>query len=199
MDGVRVGVHATDPVSLAGLAGTLGGRAGLVLAARPPQDCDIVVLAVDRPTPAALAVLRRWRAESDALVVLVADEPNEADPRTLLECRVRGVLARRDATADRLAGCVRAVAGGGAVMPADLLGELLRHAERLPPAGSPGLSPREADVLRLIAEGWDTDTVAGRLDCSERAVQNTVYALTTRLGLRNRVHAVAYALREGLL
>ncbi|WP_234341480.1 response regulator transcription factor [Streptomyces sp. NRRL S-1813] len=60
-----------------------------------------------------------------------------------------------------------------------------------------GMAPREADVLRLIAEGLDTRQISEKLAYSERTVKNALHALMTRLHLRNRAHAVAYALREG--
>jgi DNA-binding NarL/FixJ family response regulator len=62
-----------------------------------------------------------------------------------------------------------------------------------------GLAPREVEVLRLLADGLDTAEIARRLCYSERTVKNVVHDVTTRLQLRNRSHAVAYALREGLI
>jgi DNA-binding NarL/FixJ family response regulator len=62
-----------------------------------------------------------------------------------------------------------------------------------------GLSPREVDVLRLVADGLDTGEIADSLNYSERTVKNVLHELTTRLQLRNRSHAVAYAVREGLI
>ena len=61
------------------------------------------------------------------------------------------------------------------------------------------LSPREAEVLRLVAEGQDTAEIALQMCYSERTVKNILHDLTTRLQLRNRTHAVAYAMREGLI
>jgi DNA-binding NarL/FixJ family response regulator len=55
------------------------------------------------------------------------------------------------------------------------------------------------DVLRLVADGWDTNDIAEKLCCSVRTVKNVVYTLTNRLKLRNRVHAVAYAMQAGVL
>jgi len=54
-------------------------------------------------------------------------------------------------------------------------------------------------VLRLVAEGWDTAQIATKLSYSERTVKNVLHDVTTRLQLRNRSHAVAYAMREGLI
>src|SRR5436309_792731 len=73
--------------------------------------------------------------------------------------------------------------------------------EVLGPLGitSTGLYPREVEVLRLMAEGLDTTQIAHRLVYSERTVKNVLHGLMTRMHLRNRPHAVAYALREGLI
>jgi DNA-binding NarL/FixJ family response regulator len=100
---------------------------------------------------------------------------------------------------------VRVAAGDGEV-PADLLGRLLGHVGRLQrqvlsPRGIAftGLTDRETQVLRLVADGCDTAEIARRLCYSERTVKNCLHDVTTRLQLRNRSHAVAYAVREGLI
>ena len=54
-------------------------------------------------------------------------------------------------------------------------------------------------MLRLVADGYDTAEIAQQLAYSERTVKNVLHDVTTRLQLRNRSHAVAYALREGLI
>ncbi|MGH9118641.1 MAG: LuxR C-terminal-related transcriptional regulator [Acidimicrobiales bacterium] len=62
-----------------------------------------------------------------------------------------------------------------------------------------GLTEREIEVLRLVAEGCDTAEIAGRPAYSERTIKNIVHDVIVRLALRNRTHAVAYAVREGLI
>ena len=62
-----------------------------------------------------------------------------------------------------------------------------------------GLTPRETEVLRLVADGHDTSEIATRLCYSERTVKNVLHDLNIRLQLRNRSQAVAYAVREGLI
>ena len=57
----------------------------------------------------------------------------------------------------------------------------------------------EARGRELLAEGLDTHEVAGRLNYSERTVRNIIHGVLTRLKLRNRTHAVAYALRSGVM
>lgn len=59
------------------------------------------------------------------------------------------------------------------------------------------LTPRECDVLRLMADGLSTREVAKRMAYSERTIKNVLQDLTTRLQLRNRTQAVAYAVRNG--
>jgi DNA-binding CsgD family transcriptional regulator len=61
------------------------------------------------------------------------------------------------------------------------------------------MSAREIEILRLVAEGLDTAEIAVKLAYSERTVKNALHDVTTRLQLRNRSHAVAYALKQGLI
>jgi DNA-binding NarL/FixJ family response regulator len=54
-------------------------------------------------------------------------------------------------------------------------------------------------VLRLVADGLDTAEIATKLSYSQRTIKNILHDITSRLHLRNRSHAVAYALRHGLI
>jgi DNA-binding NarL/FixJ family response regulator len=204
---VRVALQAGDPLSQAGLAGYLANRPELTVL-RPSQraDASVLVLAADRLTADVIGALRRAAAEAGAPIVLVINEITEAELLTAVECRVVAILPRAAVTAERLVHSVLAAAAGGGVMPPNLVGELLKHIERLQrdvltPYGlnASGLTPREVDVLRLMADGLDTAEIAGELCYSERTVKNVIYGVTHRLKLRNRSHAVAYALRTGMI
>jgi DNA-binding NarL/FixJ family response regulator len=105
-----------------------------------------------------------------------------------------------------LATAVCAAARGEGSVPGDLLGRLLAQIGRLQrqllhPRGLTlnGMSAREIEILRLVAEGLDTAEIAAKLSYSERTVKNALHEVTTRLQLRNRSHAVAYALKQGLI
>jgi DNA-binding NarL/FixJ family response regulator len=123
-----------------------------------------------------------------------------------VEAGMSGLVRRSEATADGLAAAICAADRGEATVPPDLLGRLLDQVGRvqrqvLTPRGLAfsGLTDREIDVLRLVAEGYDTAEIAEKLAYSERTVKNVLHDVTARLGLRNRSHAVAYAVRQGLI
>ncbi|MYT22432.1 DNA-binding response regulator, partial [Streptomyces sp. SID7760] len=67
------------------------------------------------------------------------------------------------------------------------------------PWAAAGLSDRERSVLRLVADGHETNEIAKQLCYSPRTVTSVVHDITQRFRLRNRAHAVAYAMRVGLL
>ncbi|MEV0055576.1 helix-turn-helix transcriptional regulator, partial [Saccharopolyspora shandongensis] len=86
------------------------------------------------------------------------------------------------------------------------LGELLRQVENLnhevlEPRGlnSAGFTSREIGVLRLLAEGWDSEEIGKKLCYSERTVKNVIHAMTSRLKLRNRPQLVAHCVRTGVI
>ena len=109
-------------------------------------------------------------------------------------------------TAERFAHTVVTVSRGGAEMPPEVQARLVQEVARmqhdlLAPPGltAAGLDSREVDVLRYIAQGLDTTEIAQKMLYSERTVKGILYALMARLHLRNRSHAVAYAMRAGIL
>lgn len=189
---------------MAGLTSFLGDRTEITLM---PADqrarADVVVVAAAKLTTEVADGLRRAAGETPVPVVLVLDDITGIDVLTVAECRAVAVLPRAAATGDRILRSVLAAAAGGGVMPPTMVTELLEHVRRLRESLlSPGaglLTPREIDVLRLIADGMDTAEIATTLSYSERTVKKVFYSLTARLNLRNRPHAVAYALRQGMI
>ncbi|WP_247701765.1 response regulator transcription factor [Streptomyces sp. F63] len=186
----------------AGEARTGEARAG---EARSGARTVAVVLA-DRLDETTMLRLRRLVRTDGLNAVLVTGVIREAELLQVIECGVGAILWRHEATDQRLLQAVVAAARGEGDLPSDLLGRLINQVGRLQrnaaqqPGGSPaGLAPREIDILRLVSEGLDTREIAGKLSYSERTVKNVLHGLTTRLQLRNRAHAVAYALREGYI
>ena len=150
--------------------------------------------------------LRSLRKDGHPRLMLVATTIDDAALVAAAEAGVAGLLRRSDASADTMVRTIVKVASGDGEVPADLLGRLLEQVGRLQrqvlaPRGLTftGLTPRETEVLRLVADGLDTGEIASRMCYSERTVKNVLHDLTTRLQLKNRTHAVAYAVREGLI
>ena len=109
------------------------------------------------------------------------------------------VLSRAELSSERLTGSVLAAHDGTSTMPTELLPRLLERAATGGASSARGLSERELGVLRLLAEGEDTRDVGDILGYSERTVKNIVRDALMKLNCRNRVHAVAEAIRQGLL
>ncbi|MEV8350809.1 response regulator transcription factor [Streptomyces niveus] len=204
---IPVAVQAPDPISLAGITSQLRPRPQVTVttwdAEAPPQVALVVVDTVDEE---ALKTLRRIQRTTDCRTVLVTTDIDEQKLVSAAECGVAGVVRRSEATPEHLVHVISTVARGEGHIPSDLLGRLLEEVGRLQgqvlgPRGLhfTGLAAREADVLRLVAEGYDTADIATELAYSERTIKNVLHAVMTRLQLRNRAHAVAYAVRQGLI
>lgn len=201
---LRVALHADDPVSRAGLAAELDQRADLLVVDDGPADVAVLVAQeVDEPTRQAV---RRTRRTDGPDVVLVVAHVDDQGLFAAVECGVSGLLRRAEATPSRLASAIHDASEGNGTLSGDLLGRLMEQVNHLQdqvlaPQGMHlnGLSDREIDVLRLVADGHTTCEIAEELCYSERTIKNVIQDITTRLNLRNRSHAVAYALRQGLI
>jgi DNA-binding NarL/FixJ family response regulator len=172
---------------------TAGDEAGVAL---------VVSDDVNDETLRALRALKHssWRP------VLVFSQIDDAGLAAAVEAGVAGLVRRADATPERLAEAVSSAARGEGAVPPDLLGRLLEqigriHRQILGPQGLSltGFADREVKILRLVSEGLDTCEIATRLSYSERTVKNVLHDVTTRLQLRNRSQAVAYAVRQGVI
>jgi DNA-binding CsgD family transcriptional regulator len=113
---------------------------------------------------------------------------------------VTAVLILRDVTPSRVVSTVRAATSGGGSISRELLGQLLaiNDGKRSDP-GEPQLTEREYDVLRMLADGETTRGIAERLRYSERTVKNIVRDLLVKLNCKTRAHAVALAVRHGVI
>ena len=206
MERINVYVHADDPISQAGVASQLRPRPEVrVLDAAEAEQAAVALVLADRVSERTLQVLRS-RQRGGARLVLVVSEVDDADLVSAVEAGIAGLVRRGEATPERLVHVIRSAAAGEGAVPADLLGRLLDQVGRLQrqvlwPRGLTfaGLAEREIEVLRLVADGFDTAEIANQLSYSQRTVKNVLHDITSRLHLRNRSHAVAYALRQGLI
>lgn len=195
---IPVWVKALDPLSQFGLVHTLGHRTEVELIDEP-EAAIVALIAVDALDSVAVQVLRAATQRGCRRIVLIGSSIDDDALMTAVQLGVSGVLRRTEATGDRIVHLVQAAAAGDGNLPTELMSRLLGQpssVRRLPGAG---LSDRETQVLRLVADGKDTQEIARELSYSERTVKNVLHDVTSRLQLRNRSHAVAYALREGLI
>ena len=204
----RIPIHvcAPDPLSRAGITSQLRRAQGLTVVDGPlPEDVVALVVAEELDS-ATLGEMRSLRGRGVRRVLLLVSRVDDRGLLAAAEAGVTGVLRRSEATPGNLAAAIRSAAAGEGTLPPDLLGRLLRQVGQLQrqvlsPRGLTflGLSERETKVLRLLSEGLDTSEVGQKLFYSERTVKNIIHDVTSRLELRNRTHAVAYAIREGLI
>ncbi|CAM5407155.1 response regulator transcription factor [Streptomyces] [Streptomyces griseus] len=208
MERITVVLRAQDPISQAGVASQLRARPEVSVVDRDDGEAapQVVVMVVDAVDDEVLRVLRNIQRTSTCRTVLVTTDIDEQKLVSAAECGVAGVVRRSDSTPDHLVQVIGTVARGEGHLPSDLLGRLLEEVGRLQgqvlgPRGLhfTGLAAREVDVLRLVAEGYDTADIATKLAYSERTIKNVLHSVMTRLQLRNRSHAVAYAMRQGLI
>jgi DNA-binding NarL/FixJ family response regulator len=203
---ITVALGATDPLRLAGLSRLLEADPAFDVAGRDDAAASVLVFAADRVDKRVVPVLRRSSVETRRPVVLVVDDITRDELLLAIECRVVGVLPVGAVTGDRLADSVRAAIGGGAFLPPGLTGQILDHLRGLQSRileesglNASGLTPREVSVISLMAEGLETTEIGARLHCSDRTIKSVVSGITRRLGLRNRSHIIAHAMRFGVI
>jgi DNA-binding NarL/FixJ family response regulator len=151
-------------------------------------------------------LFRRLQISGCRNVILVAGDMTDTDMLEVVSIGVSAMIRRSEATPDTLVRLIKATAAGDGSLPPDLLGRLLNRVSRLQhqvlqPRGwdLAGISAREAEVLRMLADGMETREIAEKLSYSQRTVKGILHDVTGRFQLRNRAHAVAFALREGLI
>jgi DNA-binding NarL/FixJ family response regulator len=206
MERIKTYIHADDPISWAGVASQLKPRPEvLVLEGADAAEARVSLVITDQVSEGALRTMRALR-QRGCSVVLVVVELDDAALVAAIEAGVAALVRRAEATPDRLVAVIRSAAAGEAAVPPDLLCRLLDQVGQLQrqvlsPRGLSfaGLADREIEVLRLVADGLDTAEIATKLSYSQRTIKTVLHDVTTRLQLRNRSHAVAYALRQGLI
>ncbi len=204
---VPVALYAADPISQVGLSAALRSRPEVLLVDQAGDTtAKVSVVALEQWTDDSARLLKLTQANGCDSIILVINELSDAELLSAVEAGVCALVWRSEATPSELARVITHVASGNGALPPDVLGRLLKKVSRLQhdvlgPMGIDltGLSTREADVLRLMSHGKNTGEIARQLCYSDRTVTNILHDITTRFHLRNRTHAVAFALREGLI
>ncbi|GAA5202434.1 response regulator transcription factor [Rugosimonospora acidiphila] len=180
------------------------GRAAVDLAARVHPD--VVVMDVRMPVLDGIGATRLLAGVGVAhpVKVLVVTTFNlDEYVYEALRAGASGFLLK-DAPPAQLLHGIRTVATGAALLAPEVTRQLVgRYAARIRPAQGTredvGLAPRELEVLRLIANGLSNAEIAATLVISQETVKTYVSRILTKLDLRDRVQAVVYAYRNGLV
>lgn len=160
---------------------------------------SVVVMDLSLGGPSGLEAIRNIRQwDGQARVLVFTMHQGSAFALKAFEAGATGYVTKSSAPSE-LVTAVTAVARGRQAVSADIAQEIA--AERLAGKSSPlnDLAPREVEILRLVASGMATETIAEALHLSPKTVQNYHYSIKAKLGARNDAHLVWLAVSAGVL
>jgi DNA-binding NarL/FixJ family response regulator len=205
MPPLRVLIISDDPLARAGLATLLANQPALSIVAQIASDAEISQ-ALDVYAPDAIA----WDcgsdaesasdkiAESDAAASVLALVLADDEARVVWSANVHGIL-RRDASAEKIAAGLQSVAQGLTVLDPTFHSILAPARSTDSAAPIESLTPRELQVLQLLARGLANKAIAQELAISDHTVKFHVNSILAKLGAQSRTDAVVRATRLGLI
>jgi DNA-binding NarL/FixJ family response regulator len=184
--------------------GTAPDGAGAVRISRELRP-DVILMDVRMPGTDGIEATRQLTGGTGGprIIILTTFDLDEYVYDAL--CAGASGFLLKDVTAERLFDAVRVVAAGEALLAPAVTRRLISEFARLRPAApapSPAvaeLTPRETEVLRLLAEGLSNPEIAGRLVITEETVKTHVSRVLRKLALRDRAQAVVLAYESGLV
>jgi DNA-binding NarL/FixJ family response regulator len=192
-DGLRWMLEGAASIDVIGEAGS-GGELLAILA---ESSVDVALVDVRMPEMGGLEALEHVRRDFPQVRVIMLsmhDEP--AYVRRAVELGASGYLLKNTGR-DELIRALETVAEGGVYLQGDVVAPLVAEVHTTP--SMLRLSPREREVLQLVAHGYENKQIATELDISEATVKTYLRGIFERLGVSARAEAVAVGLREGLI
>jgi DNA-binding NarL/FixJ family response regulator len=160
---------------------------------------DVAVLDVSMPRMTGLQAAREIRSHSpDTRVLMLSMHDDERYFFEGLEAGAAGYVLKRAADTD-LIDALRTVAGGRTFLSSEAQVTLMREWQEGRAEPEDPLTPRELEVVKLIAEAYTNRQIANTLQLSEKTVESHRSNLFAKLGMRDRVELVRYAIRRGLV
>ena len=201
--GFRAILEEQPGIRVVGEAGD--GRDAIDLVRR--RHPDVVLMDIQMPDIDGLEAARRILAESDAdhpvaILMLTTFDLNEY-VYDALRAGASGFLLK-DVLPEQLIAAIRVVAAGDALIAPTITKRLIEQFARTAPPRTPppalhDLTPRELEILTLMARGRSNSEIAEDLVLSQATVKTHVKRILSKLGLRDRVHAVVLAYEAGLV
>lgn len=199
-DGLVLLLGLLPDIEVVGSAGD-GDEALRLVAEHAPE---VVLMDLRMPRVDGVEATRRIKAEHPAVqIVVLTTYSDDESVFAALQAGARGYLTK-DAGAEEIKAAIEGVAGGEAALDPAVQRHLVVAVAGEGGAGEEpdelpdGLTPREAEVLGLIAAGLSNAEIAERLVVSAATVKSHVNHLFAKVGARDRAQAVAYAYRNGL-
>jgi DNA-binding NarL/FixJ family response regulator len=187
------------------VAAATDGEEAVVLAAR--HRPDVVLMDLRMPRVDGVEATRRIRAaQPETEIVVLTTHADDQSILSALQAGARGYLTK-DAGIAEISRAIQAAAAHQALLDPAVQGRLLAAATAATAATAPPapaaelpdeLTPREAEVLRLIARGMSNAEIAAALVVSEATVKSHINHLFAKIGARDRAQAVHYAYTHGL-
>jgi DNA-binding NarL/FixJ family response regulator len=199
-DGIALILEAEDDIEVVGQAGNGLEAVQLVRDARP----DVVLMDIRMPEMDGLEATARIVEETDVRVIILTTFDPDEYVYEALRAGASGFMLK-DVPRHELAAAVRTVHEGGAMLSPAITSRLIgRFTQRLEVDTDTTrrleqLSDREIDVLVEIAHGYSNDEICERLFIGVATVKSHINHLFTKLGVRDRAQAVAFAYESGLV
>lgn len=192
-DGLRWMLSEYPSIDIAGDAAS--GEALLEVLADTPVD--VVLLDVRMPGMSGLEALEQIRHDYPQVrVVILSMHDQPAYVRRAVELGASGYLLKNTGR-DELIRALDTVAEGGTYFQGDVVTPMIANSDAA--ISTPHLSPRERQVLQLVAHGYENKQVATELEIGETTVKTYLRGIFERLGAAGRAEAVAIGLRQGII
>jgi DNA-binding NarL/FixJ family response regulator len=193
--GLAMVLGAAPDIEVVGVAGSVAEVRQMAVSRRP----DVVLMDYGLPDGDGVTATAAIKAsQPDVQVIMLTSFVDEDVLVAAIQAGCSGYVTKHKG-AEELTAAVRLAADGEALVSPDMLARLLPRLRRGHQGLGWDLSPRERQVLDLLAQGESKDAIAERLFLSTNTVRNHIQNILTKLGAHSRLEAVAAAAREGLL